>query len=471
MTRTNARAARAIRFATVLGALGALTTPMPAAARPTGPSVLCETYPDAPQCSGSLGTCSTCHTSTWPPAWNGYGLAVMAQIGEGTFETSLPTALRALDAIDSDEDGVANADELLLGTNPGDPGDAWPWCAPETPTGPVPVASGYDFERALRRIAITYCGRQPTYDELATFRAGATSSEVQYERLHAAVDLCLDSPTWRRVGLRRLVDARIRPIGAVGASSPVGIVIGDYEWDYRLFRYVMTDDRDVRDLLLADYHVTESSDGTLTRVEGRVPAAGATGQPLDPERRAGMITTSWFFAINTMFSAMPRTTAAQAYRAWLGMDIARLEGISPIEGEPRDVDQRGVTQAQCASCHSTLDPLSYAFVPYEGIAGGRTGVYDPLRGSRRIEGWSAPPTYLLGEPVTDVRDWAEHAVGTEAFARNLALMMFRDALGHEPSPSELAEMRTVWRALERDDWSANRLVHRLVDTQAFGGGR
>jgi hypothetical protein len=76
---------------------------------------------------------------------------------------------------------------------------------------------------------------------------------------------------------------------------------------------------------------------------------------------------------------------------------------------------------------------------------------------------------LLGEQVTDVRAWAERAVTTEAFARNLALMLFRDALGREPTPSELAELRVVWRALERDGWSANRMVHRIVDTRAFGG--
>ncbi|MFO0709328.1 MAG: hypothetical protein U0353_05790 [Sandaracinus sp.] len=292
---------------------------------------------------------------------------------------------------------------------------------------------------------------------------------MQYERLHATVELCLGSRAWRVTGLRRLVDARIRPIGAVGADSPVDIVIGDYEWDYRLFRYVMTDDRDVRDLLLADYHVTESADGTLSRVEGLVTRRDTTGQPLEPERRAGMITTSWFFSINTMFSALPRTTAAQAYRAWLGMDIARQEGIDPVAGEPRDVDHRGVTEAQCAACHSTLDPLSYAFASFEGIRGPRTGAYDASRPSRLIPGWSAPDTYLLGEQVTDVRAWAERAVTTEAFARNLALMLFRDALGREPTPSELAELRVVWRALERDGWSANRMVHRIVDTRAFGG--
>jgi len=455
-------------LAAALGVLAA-SIATPAQARPTAPSILCATYPDAPQCSGSLGTCATCHTSTWPPAWNEYGLSVMAAVGEGTFENALPSALRSLDSADADADGVANADELLLGTNPGHADDAWPWCAPPAPSAEAPVAAGYDFERALRRVAILYCGRQPSYDEMAMFRAGAGSAEVQYERLHGAVELCLDSPTWRRTGLRRLVDARIRPIGAVGADSPVGITIGDYEWDYRLFRYVMTDDRDVRDLLLADYHVTEAPDGTLSPVEGTIPAPDPTGQPLEPQRRAGMITTSWFFSINTMFSAMPRTTAAQAYRAWLGMDIARMEGIVPVPGEPLDVDERGVTAPECAACHSTLDPLSYAFASFEGIRGNRTGAYDASRPARVIPGWTAPSTHLLGQEVSDVRAWAEHAASTEAFPRNLAMMLFRDAVGREPTPSEVAELRIVWRSLERDGWSANRLIHRLVDTRAFGG--
>ena len=462
------------RLALAAAGLAAVLSPQRVMARPTAPSVLCDTYPDAAACAGELASCATCHTSTWPAAWNDYGLAVLGALGSagGTFEAALPGALRSLDALDSDGDGVANADELLIGSSPGDPDDAWPWCPPAAETGAVPVDERYDFRSAARPVSVLYCGRQPTYDELAMLEGGG-SREERYERLHAALSLCLSSAEWRVSGLRRLVDARIRPIGAVGAGSPVGIVIGDYDWDYRLFRYVMSEDRDVRELLLADYHVTEPSEGVLQRVEGVIEptlrSAGSDGQPLPAERRAGMITTSWFFSVNTMFSALPRTTAAQAYRAWLGLDIARQEGLVPVVGEPLDVDGRGVTSAQCASCHSTLDPLSYAFAYYEGIRGPRTGAYDPTRPARLIPGWDDPATVLMGTEVEDVRAWAERAVESEAFARNLAEMLFADALGRAPTPSELAELREVWRALPEDGWSANRMIHRLVDTTAFAG--
>ena len=88
-----------------------------------------------------------------------------------------------------------------------------------------------------------------------------------------------------------------------------------------------------------------------------------------------MITTQWFLSINTMFSPLPRTTAAQAYRAYLGADIAQQQGIFPIAGEPLDVDDKGVRDAQCATCHATLDPLSYAFAEYQGISGASTGAF------------------------------------------------------------------------------------------------
>ena len=64
---------------------------------------------------------------------------------------------------------------------------------------------------------------------------------------------------------------------------------------------------------------------------GRIDDDGiGGGQPLDVEHRAGMITTQWFLVINTMLSDLPRTTAAQAYRSYLGEDIARQEGIWPV---------------------------------------------------------------------------------------------------------------------------------------------
>lgn len=453
--------------------LPALATLLPgvALARPEAPSILCATYPDAASCRGRMAECSTCHTSTSPPAWNDFGLQVMEHI-QGSFAEDLPDTLRYIEALDADGDGVPNGEELRAGTGPGDAADAWPYCAAPASAEGVPVPAGYDFDVALRRVMVLYCGRSPTYEERAAFHDGSPARDALYLRLHDALGQCLRSAYWRDEGLARLADARIRPIEAVGIRSPVNIVIGDYDWDYDLFRYVLTEDRDARDLLLAEYHVRQREDGSFERVTGTFGSPlgdRAGGQPLAPDRRAGMITTQWFFAINTMFSPLPRTTAAQAYRAYLGMDIARQQGIVPVAGEPLDVDDKGVRSGTCATCHSTLDPLSYAFAEYQGISGPRTGVYDPTRPAREIDGWRDPQAYLLGEPVRDVRQWAERAAASDDFLRNLGVTFFRHALSREPRPDEDARLAEAWGAMRADGYSANGLIHRIVDLAPFGG--
>ena len=272
--------------------------------------------------------------------------------------------------------------------------------------------------------------------------------------------------------LPRLADKRIRPLAAVGQQSEVGIRLADYDWDYRLWVYVLTDGRDARELLTADYHVARSADGSLTRVEGAFGSVGGSGpQPLPPERRAGMISTQWFFVINTMFSGLPRTTAAQAYRAYLGADISRYEGIRPVANEPVDVDLKGVQEAECASCHSTLDPLSYAFAPYFGIRGGESGLYEPRRPAAVIPEWDDNQGILNDVEVADLVEWAEVAASSDAFMRTLALTFFRQALGRDPTPDENPEFVAMWRALPEDGYALDSMLHRLVDTLAFGAPR
>lgn len=459
-----------------------LAMPSLARARPIAPTILCDTWPEVADCRGRVVGCETCHTSTYPAAWNDFGFAVgMAFPGgiedDADFAAGLPTALAALAARDSDGDGVDDYDELLVGTSPGDENDVWLWCAPTDRESlpDAPLRRGFDFRAALNRASILYCGRSASYDEVAALDAQPTDA-ARYEALHAAVDACLASTWWRDDGLARLADVRIRPISSVGAASTVGIVIGDYDWDYRLWSYVLTNDRDARDLLRADYHVDRSADGSLVRVEGPIPTSTTRGpQPLEPERRAGMITTQWFFAINTMFSPLPRTTAAQAYRAYLGMDISKEEGIVTVAGEPLDVDDKGVRDPQCAGCHATLDPLSYAFAYYEGIQGaslpslGNSGRFNPSRPAREIPGWSDPQAVLFGEPVASVGEWANVAAESDAFSRNLARLFFRHALEREPTVPEQSSFDALVTSLAEDGFSANRLIHRLVDLDAFGG--
>jgi hypothetical protein len=441
-----------------------------AVARPTAPPILCETYPEAASCLGRLPGCDLCHTSTDPTTWNAYGRALNTQI-LGDFEQELALALKALAATDSDLDGLSNADELERGSNPGDAESAF--CEQQVASfQPTTSYSGFDYERALRRVGALYCGRSPTYEQVEGLFEGSPDEATLKQRLHAALDQCLASDYWRDEGLQRIADPLIRPVAPVGQESTIGIVLGDYKYDYRLFAYVLTGDRDARELLTADYHVGED----FKPIEGQISqtTAGQGGtengtQNLAVSRRAGMITSEWFLLINTMFSDLPRTTAAQAYRGYLGMDLSLQEGIWPVAGEPLDVDGKGVTEAACSQCHSTLDPLSYAFAFYEGIAGPKTGTYNEKRPKQRIDGWDDNQTFLFGEPVADLVAWAKKAAESEAFRRNLAEIFFRHAIGREPGLLDEPGLVAAFQAMPEDGYSANRLLHRLVDLPAFGG--
>jgi len=440
----------------------------PASAEPTAPAIVCKTYPDAPACRSGALTCTLCHTATDPtPSWNAFGTSVKAALPDGTFADVLLVALRAVETQDADEDGVDNIEELLDGR--------WPGVADSSLADD---ASGYDLAFAYRRVMTLYCGRSPTYEELASFHDEGYG-ETAKQRLHAALSACLAGPYWMEQALPRLADKRIKPVAALGADTTLVIanirpVLGDYSFDYRLWQYVLTEDRDARDLLRADYHIAVDDDGRRTITRENLPRKAksdlAGGQPLWAEYRAGMITTQWFLSINTMVSGLPRVTASQAYRAYLGLDIAQSQGLLPVPSEPSDVDDKGVKQEKCAVCHSTLDPLAYAFMHYEGAQGNDFGSYSTTRPKRMIPAWddAKQRSVLLGSPVASLVDWAYQASDSDDFKRNLAMMFFVHALGRSPDMEDTSEFNALWQSLPEDGYSANRLLHRLIDTLSFG---
>jgi hypothetical protein len=389
------------------------------------------------------------------------------------FEERVPAAILATGSDDSDGDGLTNLEELLLGTLPGDPQSHHvPAAMPQGAANPAYAVGTRDRVFAFRRVLTSFCGRPPTHEEHAAFRTLDDAS--RQEELHRTLDRCLASSFWRDEALHRLADPKIRPLEAIGFDGL--IPLADYGWDYRLFSHVLSGDRDVRDLLLATYHVDERGEV----VDDVIPAPadsplGTGGQPLAPERRAGMLTTQWFLMIHTMFSALPRTTAAQAYRAYLGMDIARSEGIDPVEGEPRDVDDRSVDEPACAVCHSTLDPLSYAFSPYNGIGRYSTrGVRDLEETGTFAEDRMPWPedSVLFGASVPTLRAWAERAAASDAFFATVTRTLWTGAWGRPPTVAELPEFERLWRSLAARAAAgqtphAEHVLHDLVDTDAF----
>ncbi|WP_428269672.1 hypothetical protein [Haliangium sp.] len=450
----------------------------PALAKSAGPGLFCSAYPASPLCVGTQPACTLCHSV--PPERNGFGAAVEAELLPGAprplsdadYAQALPGALAAVEGADSDGDGVSNLDEILAGTFPADPSSL-----PQSDgcdgggQNPYYDLCSYDARYALKKLRLDVCGYSPSFEEVEEIAALAESE--QRARLHQVLDECLDSEFWQGKNgvLWELAHAKIRPVGSLKSGEDAGqLGISDYYDDYHLFVWSQIDDHDVRDLLTADYYVERISDAP-TRYQ---QAQDLPTQLMQRERRAGLMTTNWVMVYNVMFTALPRTAAAQAYRAFLGFDIARLEGLDPVAGEPRDYDDKGVDQPACAVCHATLDPLTYPFRNYNGFSGGQPFRYV----DGRIEAFFAneAPTItdipeagvVLGQPVADLVEWAQVAADSSEFLIATVRDYWRLLVGGAPAPTD-EEFQGLWQRLgDEHAYSVERMLHELIDTEAYG---
>ena len=475
----------------LIGLLAGLL-PAEVTAQPPAPAAFCELYAEAPACAAGEVDCAYCHTG--PPALNAYGAQVAAHLLTGAerplhadaFASGLGDALVHVEGLDADGDGYVNVEEIEAGTSPADAGSLPDARGCDDRLDDGYALCGYDVAFAHKRVMIDFCGRSPTLLERQAF----ARAPDRIDALHDALDACLQSEHWRGVGGRvwQLANAKVNPIAAVKAGRSAGpIPLADYDDDYAYFVWSQTGGRDVR-LVLTGQDFVEASyeDGrTVYTVWDRSPDDDETArgedryQAVERERRAGMLTHRWFLMSHTMFTGVPRTTAAQAYRAYLGYDIARLEGLHPVEDEPVDYDDKGVAADGCEACHSTLDPLTYPFSRYEGIGGGRgryeSYSYNPNRmeGFTGVDGELVGETpeqgMLFGEPVDDLVMWAEVAANSEAFRRATVRDYWRMLLREDPRPAEQADFGALVEGLGgRHGWSVDAMLHELIETEAYG---
>lgn len=461
----------------------------PAGAQPPAPGAYCDVYPAAPACAAGSVACTTCHTVA--PSLNVYGSDVAEHLAVGeerplsteTFLAGLPEALAAVEGLDSDGDSYANLDEILSGSTQSSatsiPASA---CVDEDEDGWE--LCGYDVRYAHKKVMLNFCGRSPTLAEREAFEASADP----VAELHDTLNVCLDSEHWRGIGGRvwNLANRKIKPLQAIKAGKDQGpIPLADYEDDYAYFVWSQTDDRDVRTVLTGQTFVSATYNEGVTTYEewDRSPSKDYDVRGYDryqavrKDRRAGLLTHRWFLMSNTMFTAIPRTTAAQAYRSFLGYDIARLEGLYDVAGEPADYDSKGVAIAECAVCHSTLDALSYPFSRYEGIGGGdyfaEPYSYNPDRmdGFVATDGVRVAETpesgWLFGQPVADLVEWADVAANSAAFRDATVMDYWKMLFGEPPRATEQAEFVMLSDGLA-DHWNVEQMLHELIDTEAYG---
>jgi len=461
-----------------------------AAARPLAPAAVCKTYPSSKLCAAGPPPCTLCHSVA--PARNAYGARLSTRMAgenlstDNGFLTALQRALEATDAEDADGDGASNRAEIDAGAAPGDASIApkATGCSAREKAAAAKSrwnVCGYDPVHAFRRLRLDFCGQSPTRAETATFATQARDPNQSRQAVAAALSQCLVSKHWMGADgvLWNLANPKIRPIDSVKSGPKAGPVpLADYEFDYNLFTWINTGDRDVRDVLLAQYFVKRESDNpprlrVLSEEELKAYRSG-TGQNVEPSKRAGMITTRWFLTVNTMFTAIPRTTAAQAYRAYLGLDISKMEGLHPAPDQFEDYDRKGVKAPACAACHTTLDPLTLPFTRYNGIS--RTD-FAPKRLANfvRVDGpdvEKAPERGMLfGREVKDLLEWGSVAANSDEFARNVVRDYWKLLIGREPQGAGLKEFDALWRGLKDPalyNYRVEKMLHALILTEAYG---
>jgi hypothetical protein len=430
-----------------------------------------------------------CHAV--PPARNVFGAQLEEYVLPGAarpldpydFADDLPDALMAIEDLDADEDGYPNLDEWLAGTEPGDassyPGADVCGGNPDKSVWRYDVCE-YDPQYVYRKVMLDFCGYSPRIEDIDDLLA---SPDPQAE-IHEVLDTCLASENWRgRDGvLWQVAHRKVRPSAALKAGEDEGdIPLADYEDDYNLFVYTQTDGHDAREMLTAEYHV-ERSDGDPTTYEPyvRTPIqdtserGAGVAQLTAVDRRAGLLTSRWNLVLNTMFTPIPRTTAAQAYRAFLGLDIAKMEGLDGVGNEPADYDNKGVGAEECAVCHSTLDPLTYPFSRYAGLGSGLPGQY---RANRLLSYVESEGTGILdtpeagvifGQEVADLLEWAQVAANSDEFASATTRDYWMLLMGEEPSPDEAAEFAAVWNSFsDTHQYSVDAMLHDIIDTEAY----
>ena len=474
---------------------------LPASAKPFAPRLLCAANPDLPACSGKTPSCSFCHLSV-PPALNPFGAALLqATTDTGVELTDDESAIKALfdhaANLDSDGDGTVNGQELAAGSLPG-----------SRTSQPAADLCGqadgcpYDYDYAFKKIWLGVCGEPPAYDDYLTFTR--LSVEQKVSALDTQLDDCLQTDHWRGKDgvIWEIGHYKIRPMGNLKLGEDAGqIPAVDYYADYNLFVYSQIDGHDAREQLLADYSVERTVSGDVSTY-AKLPVARLTdGQVMQPERRVGLLTSFWNFSVYLNYTGVARVLVAQAFNAYLGINLAVMQGLNPVnpdESKFRDYDLKGVEQPACAACHTTIDPLAYPFRNYNGLTGTTAilgGQNAPLLQDVRklgdeenltplsyalprldyleqtIPGIKDMPEagYIFGKRVENLNEWAEVLVNSDEFAANSVRDYWKVLIGSDPSLRGQAEFQQLWKDFKgKHEFSVEAMLHDMIKTAAYG---
>jgi len=474
-----------------------------------GPEIFCRTYPQSPSCRGTWLACSYCHQYV-PPVLNSFGSAIKTEYYKRDLaftndDETFKQVMESIGSLDSDGDGFSNSEEITNGTQPGFKAHipTYNRCKSSKPAANSQYSlCQYDPDYAFKKIWNSVCGEPPLWEDFLTFKNLPVSDKPQ--ALKDQLEKCLDYEYWlgKDGVVWKIGHYKIRPVGSVKEGEDKGLVdLVDYYDDYHIFVYSQIDGHDARDVLRANYAVSRKVTNGATVYTRLEPDRLKDGIVMQPEYRAGLLTSFWTLGFYLNYTAVARVLVAQAFNGFLGISLANMQGLGTIPREQslyKDYDNKGVEKTACAECHETIDPMTYPFRNYNGLDGSTmilAGKNSPgLKDIKKLgdetnltplsyslprmeylsskypainqmpeEGW------VLGQKVSNLKEWAEVVANSDQFASQTVKDYWKVLMGHEPLPQEQTEFERLWRNFKTiHQYSIEAMLAEMITTEAFG---
>ncbi len=247
--------------------------------------------------------------------------------------------------------------------------------------------------------------------------------------------------------------------------------------------HVIREDRSLLDLIDADYTFLNGRLGshygvadTLGNRPGPNPAK--KGDPLPRDRfskvqlqgteRGGLLTQA---SILTMTSPPTRTSPVKR-GAWI---LEKILGTPPPPPPPNvpELDPKEVTatnlrerleqhraNAVCASCHSKIDPLGFAFENYDAV-----GAFRKSEGNKIIDVSGTLPD---GRKINGMGDLKKALLADkDRFARHVTEKMLTYALGRGVEYYDKRAIDRIASDVAKDDFKFSRMVIAIVQSDPF----
>ncbi|MAM71560.1 MAG: hypothetical protein CMP91_10500 [Gammaproteobacteria bacterium] len=236
-----------------------------------------------------------------------------------------------------------------------------------------------------------------------------------------------------------------------------------------LFKSIVDEDKNVTDLINADYtYVNEN----LAEVYGIPGIVGSRMRRVEvpQEERRGILGHS---SILTLTSLSIRTSPVTRGKYFLtnlvgtpppepppGVDT----NLEPAEGEPQTLREQMVqhrADPSCAACHVLMDSIGFAMESFDGVGRFRT---------RNLEGLTldTADTLFDGSEIggmNDLRGWLVE--NEEIFVQTMTEKLMQFALARPIEHTDMPYVREIVRNAERNDYRFSSLIHGIVDSVPF----